>query len=336
MKILLIRLSSLGDVVLATAAVEALARHLPEAEVQVLTKSAFREVFRNNPGIHRVLSWEQGGGLLSWARHLRAGGFDRIVDLHGNLRTTLLRILTPGLRWCGYDKGAWARRLAVWLRRPDRLDARHVVDRYVGALGGGLGVPSTRYLPRVYPGQQDRDRVELLLREAGWNREIPLVAMAPGARWATKAWPPEHWSELVERCTEGSGAFPLLVGGPEDVARCERILGNAAGISLAGKTDVLETAAAIGLARVLVTHDSAALHLGTAVRTPVVALFGPTVRGFGFFPLGPRDTTVEDSVACRPCSLHGADRCRRRHHRCLRDIAPERVYAEVEARLVAS
>ncbi len=334
MKLLLVRLSSLGDVVLATAAVEALAAEAPGARVDVLTKPSFRPVFGGNRGVRRVLGWEAGRGVADLARELRREGYDGVVDLHANLRSRLLQLALPGPRWSRYAKGSLRRRAAVRLGRPDLLSADHVVDRYLAALLP-FGVTGARHLPRVYPGGAERGRAEELLGRVGWDGREPLVALAPGARWATKQWPPHRWTETCRRlAAEGLGR-PVLVGGPEDRALCGELAAAVGGraVDLAGRTSILETAAVLGRCGVLVTNDSAPLHLAVAVGTPVAALFGPTVPGFGFAPLGPRDRVLERDLPCRPCSLHGGDRCPLGHHRCLEEVGAEDVLPEVRRTL---
>ena len=333
-KVLLVRLSSLGDVILATSAVEALREDAPGAEVHVLTKPVFREVFRQNPGVSRVLEWLPADGLgpLSpLSRLVRSEGYGWIVDLHRNLRTALLRAAVRGPRWRAYSKGTLRRRAAVWFHRPELLESAHVVDRYVAALRP-LGVRPQRRLPRVYPDEAQRGQALETLALAGWGGAAPPIALAPGARWRTKAWPREHWSELMGRIGEKGAGFPVLVGGAEDEALCREIGESCGGprADLAGKTSILETAAVLQVCSALVTGDSAPLHLATAVGTPVVALFGPTVRGFGFYPLGPRDILLEKALPCRPCSLHGDDVCPEGHHSCLRELAPADVFRSLE------
>lgn len=320
MKVLLIRLSSLGDVILATAAVEALREDRGDVEVHVLTKPAFREVFQGNPGVARLVEWEPAQGLTTLSQTLRAERYDWIVDLHANLRTHLLRLLVPGPRWTLYSKGSLRRRIGVALGSRRLLGEAHVVDRYLVAMKP-LGVRPLRRPPRVHPGDPEQSRARFLLSQAGWREGEPVVVLAPAARWSTKAWPEGHWRELVRDLSgPARDAFPVLVGSTEDRELCLRILDGERGANLAGKTSVLETAAVLEEARVLVTNDSAPLHLANSVGTPVVALFGPTVRGFGFYPLGPRDVVLEQALGCRPCSLHGGERCREGHHRCLAEI----------------
>lgn len=331
MKVLLIRFSSLGDVVLATAAVEALRQEVPAAQLHVLTKPEFRSVFEGHPGVTGLLAWDPAQGLAALARELRQHGYAWIVDLHANLRTRLLRVLVPGPRWSVYAKGALRRRLAVWLHRPELLAGEpHVVDRYLAALAP-LGAAGAGAKPRLYLTDAERRHAEELLRAGGWDGQAPLLGMAPGARWATKAWPPDQWVELLRGVADAGYAVPVLLGGAAETALCRDLLHRAAvhGVGLAGRTTLRETAAVLERCRVLVTNDSAPLHLAGAVGTRVLALFGPTVRGFGFGPLGEGDAVLEAALACRPCSLHGGGHCPQGHHRCLRDLSPEAVTGEL-------
>lgn len=326
MKILLIRFSSLGDAVLATAAVEALREDLPEAEVHVLTKPAFQDIFRNNPGIKKLLHWNPAKGLLALASQIRAEKYDYIVDLHGNLRTRVLRRLAPDAKWTRYRKGSMRRRAAVLLKRPNFLGTRHVVDNYIEALKP-LGVDPRRRLPRLYPDAANEIKIEKELQLAGWTEKMPVLALAPGARWKTKAWPKDKWIELLAALNEDDRVFSVLIGGSEDRAMCAEILkaSNARGANMAGKFSIPETAALLRKSRLLVSNDSAPMHIAGSVGTPVVALFGPTVKGFGFYPLGERDVVLEKELSCRPCSLHGDENCPKGHHRCLDNITVSEV-----------
>lgn len=331
-RILLLRFSSLGDVILATAAIEVLASGAPEADLHVLTKPAFRDVFRGNPHVTSILEWDPSAeNMGALARRLRKGRYDWIVDLHANLRARVLRLLVRNARWTGYRKGVLARRAALWSRRAALLPRTHVVDRYIAALRP-LGVPLGRRLPRVWPGAEERATAERQLLDGGWTPGERLIVLAPGARWATKMWPRDHWSALLRGVAEEELGFPVVIGGRAERELCASILnesGNSRGANLAGATSILESAAALQKAAAPVTNDSATLHLATAVGTPVVALFGPTARGFGFFPLGPRDVLLERDLDCRPCSLHGSGRCPRGHHRCLTEIEPSHVLAHL-------
>jgi len=328
MKILVVRFSSLGDVVLTTAAIEALREDVPGAELHFLTKPIYHEVFEHHPAV-QLVQWDPRAGLYRLASKLRRAGYDLIADLHGNLRTRLLRYLVPRPRWVRLDKRSMARRAAVWFRSPALLSGEHVIDRYLSALGR-VGVRPIRRRPRIHVPEHQRQRARQLLEQAGWDGAAPIVALAPAGRWGAKAWPVTHWQSLLALLRhDGQQVFPVLIGGPGEEVVCEQVLGQARGTILAGRVSVPETAAMLELAGVAVTNDSAPMHIAQAVGTPVVALFGPTIPEFGFYPTGPRDQLLQVAVPCRPCSLHGGHTCPLQHHRCMNDIAPADVLAAI-------
>jgi len=194
-------------------------------------------------------------------------------------------------------------------------------------------VPPRRYQASVELKLSDVAAVEKLLRDEGMKPGEPFVALAPGSIWGTKRWP--YYKELAQHLT-AQGRRIVVVGGKDDwplgeqIAVAARRLKHHA-VNACGKLELRESVALVNKATVLVTNDSAPLHFATAVGTPVVAVFGPTVPGFGFGPRGPRDVTVGvDGLPCRPCSRHGPERCPLGHHRCMNDLPVERVLAAIE------
>ena len=174
----------------------------------------------------------------------------------------------------------------------------------------------------------DRMAADAWLAERGVRPGF--VAMAPGSIWGTKRWP--YYGELA-------AALPgpiVVLGGPEDRALAQAVAESAPGrgFSAAGEVSLRIATALIARAGVLVTNDSAPLHLATATGTRIVAIFGPTVTAFGFGPRGPADRVIEHlSMPCRPCSSHGPQVCPLGHHRCMRDVNMETVAAAVRAAL---
>ncbi len=326
------RLSSLGDVVLATAAVEALAADLSSATVHVVSRTEHVGIFRRNPRVERVLGWEPRTGQQGLVALVAQGGYDWIVDLQATPRTLALALAVRGPGWSRIRKGSLRRRAAAWLHRPGFLPERHVVERYVAALRP-LGVQPGKNRPRVYLAEEERMRAEALLRGDGWDGARRLVGLAPGARWATKAWPAKSWTHLAAELGGDGAALPVLVGGESDRSLCEGIVEQASGpcLNLAGRMPPLETASVLERCSVLVTNDSAPMHLSTAVGTPVVALFGPTVPAFGFRPMGDRDVVLERDLPCRPCSVHGRRRCKVGGQPCLQGISVLQVLDAVDA-----
>jgi heptosyltransferase-2 len=204
-----------------------------------------------------------------------------------------------------------------------------VAERYFEA-ARRLGVRPDADPPEFFLGAAARARVHHWLRERGL-RDVPVVALAPGAAHATKRWPIAHWVAAAERL-RAAGFHLVVVGGPDDRGAAQQLAPLAA--LAAGAFTLQETGALLAQARAVVSGDTGVMHMATGVGTPVVALFGPTVEQFGFFPYRARAAVLQRDLPCRPCSTMGSARCPLGHHRCLRDIAPLEV-ADAVQRLVA-
>ena len=178
--------------------------------------------------------------------------------------------------------------------------------------------------------RSDRSVVDGLLKEA--PEGMPLAGIAPGTVWNTKQWLPERYSELVSKLRDEK-SFVVLIGGENDRGLCERMAGDSRNVlSAAGKLTLLQSAELIRRCSVLVCNDSAPMHCAVAMRTPVVAIFGATIPGYGFAPFGERDIIVEtNGLTCRPCSIHGGAECPIHTFECMKAISTERVYNQVQA-----
>jgi ADP-heptose:LPS heptosyltransferase len=252
------------------------------------------------------------------------------LDLHGNVRTLMLRAQVR-CRWTGF----WKRKLPRGVLISTKVDwygrIRPVPERYFEA-ARRLDVRPDGGPPEFFLGQGARDRIERWLGERGLDGK-PFVALAPGAAHATKRWPIAHWIALAA-ALRAAGQALVIVGGPDDRGLAGQLATGGIGESGAGEFSLQETGALIARARVLVSGDTGVMHMATGVRTPVVALFGPTVEQFGFFPYRASSVVLQRDLACRPCSSSGTPVCPLGHHRCLVDIAPADV-ARVVERIVA-
>lgn len=323
LSILIVRFSSIGDVLLTTPLLRALRRRHPEATLTFVTKRALAPLISDNPHVNRVVALEPDEPVRHLARRLRPLTPTHGLDLHGSLRSRLLRLLVPG-RWSGYRKRKLARGWLIstkldWYGRlvpvPERYfeAARHLDVRPDGAP------------PEFAIGAGPRARVEEWLAAEGLPPgRSPFAVLAPGAAHLTKRWPTASWAALAGRLN-ARGLVPILVGGPADRGLASQI---GDGIrSVAGVFSLQETGALLARAKVVVSGDTGVMHMATGVGAPVVALFGPTVRQFGFAPYADRDRALvlERPLDCRPCSAMGSARCPMGHHRCLDDITPVEV-----------
>ena len=182
----------------------------------------------------------------------------------------------------------------------------------------------------LFPADEDRKKAARLLQQV--DARLPTVAIAPGSVWATKRWPAEYYARLA---TELKDRFNLIfIGSKDERALCQQIMDQAGAkkaLNLAGALSILQSAAVIEKCDLMICNDSGALHIANAMQTDVFAIFGPTVREFGFFPFRENDVVFEiPDLYCRPCGKHGHQECPEGHFRCMREIKPSTVISAVQ------
>lgn len=243
-----------------------------------------------------------------------------LIDLHASLRTRALRFFWKG-RTHSYAKYALSRRIYhrtrhAWAGR--RLLQFNVPQRYATALTA-VSPAAGALLPHLYPRREEIAWARNMLKDKGFRgTNVRPVALHPYATHRNKEWPTSHWQELT-RLLDARDIPWLVIGkndSPAKWAASERNLTN--------QTTLRQSCAVLASCSRLVTGDSGPMHLACGVGTPVVALFGPTTRAWGFYPEGPKDVVLESGLQCRPCSLHGGKNCQR-DRECMRTIHPQDV-----------
>jgi heptosyltransferase-2 len=324
--ILVVRFSAIGDILLITPLLRVIRARYRGARIAVLTKEQYVPLLSHNPHVSEVLSVAPDEGIRAIAERIRGVHYTHLLDLHGNLRSHALRRLAPG-PWRSYAKRWLERALLITIKR-DLYGAQvPIAERYFEA-AAELDVQPDGGPPDFFIGEDADARAADRLAGLGLGQDRPIVAMAPGAAHATKRWPAAYWVDLVRRITP-TGADVAVLGGSDDAELAGGIaeLAGANVASLAGELDLQETGAVVRRAEVLISGDTGVMHMATGVGTPVVALFGPTVRQFGFFPYRSDAGVVELDLPCRPCSAHGSARCPLGHHRCMKQMLPDLVFA---------
>jgi heptosyltransferase-2 len=329
-RVLIVRFSSLGDVVMATAA----ARYLKAqgAEVVFATKAAFAPLLAGQDCIDEVWALEDGG-LRGLARRAKAGGVTGLLDLHGNLRSRALGWFCglPLVRW---EAGTLNRRLRVLFPKRKQKDLPPVAQRYVEAAARLLGREAAATLPQLRVEGASRLWAEDWLAGQG-HQGLPLLAVAPGAAWASKRWELDRLAAALDAVT---GARVVLVGSRGERTLCEELAAKLAEkpFMAAGETgDLRLLLALLGQCKAFLGHDSGPMHLAEGLGLPCTVLFGPTVEAFGFYPQGPGHKVFERDLDCRPCSVHGTPHCPLGHHHCLKTIEPAEVAAHLNQVLAA-
>jgi lipopolysaccharide heptosyltransferase I len=310
---LIIKPSSMGDIVQALPVLTALKETRPEARVSWLVARPFAELLEDNPRLEEIISfdrkrfahiaWNPGAMLdfIGFMRGLRRRRFTLVLDLQGLLRSGIFALSTGARTRVGF---AAARELAP-LFYTDRVAVpgpdTHAVDRYLRvARAVGLNVPKEAdHLP-VAPAQRQRARA--LLAKAGLGPNEPFAVVGADARWPTKLWPPQRFARVIDQLWAEAGARSVLIGGADAKPSAEEIrrFSGHAPIDLTARTTLKELVGVIAEARVMVTNDSGPMHVAAAVGTPAVAIFGPT-NPLRTGPYGPGHRVVTAAARCRPC-----------------------------------
>jgi len=314
-KILVVRLSSMGDIVLTTPLLKALKRRFPQAKIAFLTKRQYRDLLLHNPDLDEIFTWEDD---LSSLRRER---FDLFLDLQANLKSLLLLPLrlkaSRRIRYKKRHLSRWALTRFKWIP----FHPIHTVDLYLRALAP-LGVNhSPQPLPRLYLNERERKEAREFLQQEGFYGE-KLVGISPGAKWEKKRWPLKRFSQVGENLAKREKTKVILFGNEEEQPLTRKMakLMKTESINAAGRTDLRLLMALLERCDLLITNDSGPMHIATGVGTPVVAIFGPTHPKLGFTPLGEGDIVLSTNEPCSPCSLHGEGRCQRSKRFCMEGI----------------
>lgn len=313
MKILLIRFSSIGDIVLTFPVVHAIRKAFPEAKIHFASKKSFETVLLGVEGIHKfhLLS----DSFSSFKSEIKSEGFDFIIDLHNNLRTRRLTLSIPS-KIARFDK----LNLRKWLLTRFKFNALpniHVVDRYLETLKvlGINSVDQTRNQFRI-PSSSSiniQDRFPML--------NGSFVAVAIGAQFKTKRVPKEKWLEIFR---ESDSRF-LIVGGEMDREIGDWLVDNCPSkiiVNTCGELTILESASIVSQAKSLLTNDTGMMHIAACFDTQIISIWGNTTPEFGMSPYRPEGKKTDqlfqvEGLSCRPCSKIGHQECPKKHFHCM-------------------
>lgn len=299
-------------------------------EVDVIGTPAAIALLANHPAVRERIAYDKRGadrgiaGFWKLAMQLRRQRYDRALLAQGSARSGALAMAAGIAERIGFDSSAGR---SFYTTRIPYVENEHHALRLLRLSGESRSQPPR---PQLFPGAVERDAVDALLgTSAAGAANGPLVALAPGSVWATKRWP--MYAQLASAL--GQRSTLVIIGSTADGELAQGIVAAAPDrvIDATGKLSLLASAELIRRCRVLVTNDSAPQHLASAMNTPTVTVFGPTVPAFGFGPLAESATTVGiDSLACRPCDRHGPVSCPLGHWKCMREVTVADVLAAIE------
>jgi ADP-heptose:LPS heptosyltransferase len=343
-KFLVIQTAFIGDVVLATALLEKLHDHFPDAQIDYLVRKGNEALLTNHPYLHEVLVWDKKKHKLKnlWRliRRIRRTKYDKVINVQRFAATGLLTAFSGAKETIGFDKNPlsflFTRKIphivsapaapppAQQSPQPSPINAPaaslHEIDRNQRLIAAFTDDQPAK--PRLYPSADDLNKVQPY-------KGRPYITVSPASVWFTKQYPPEKWAAFIREVPAPYTVY--LLGAPSDKELCDQIRALAAVdpsaptgaataniINLSGQLGFLQSAALMKEATMNYVNDSAPMHFASAVNAPVTAVYCSTVPAFGFGPLSDVKFIVEikEPLDCRPCGLHGYRACPRGHFHC--------------------
>lgn len=310
MKVLLLRFSSIGDIVLTTPVIRTVKTQVDNAEVHFATKVGYKAILESNPYIDKVHCLEDD--LRKLVSELRKEKFDFIIDLHNNLRTRIIK-LALGVKSSSFDKLNYEKWLMVNFKI-NKLPHVHIVERYLAA-AAPLGVKNDSLGLDYFIPDKDQVPVDWLPEEM----RSGYVVYAIGGQHFTKKLPVERMIELCDKINRPI----ILLGGKEDLGNGdivrERVTRSFI-YNACGKFNLNQSASIVKQANYVFSHDTGLMHIAAAFRKEIFSIWGNTIPLFGMYPYRTRFSVLENSkLDCRPCSKIGYDKCPKGHFRCMYD-----------------
>ena len=337
--VLIIKLSSIGDVVHSLPFLEVVKRHFPEAQIDWVVEEESSQIVMGHAAIRRLIvsrrkAWigklKQGvrfspvfGEAARFLKELRRVEYDLIIDLQGLLKSGILAGLARGKKKIGMSSAREGAGLFLSERAVPVDYNQHAVDRYL-QVARYLKCDCSAWNGNIPVSAADMERIRRLVHGLG-SGQGPLVAVNPIARWRTKLWDAERFAILADRLCNELSCCIVFTGGGRDRGIIQEICSMMANrsVNLAGRTTLKELACLYFLCRLVVTTDTGPMHIAAAMGCPVVALFGPTDPG-RTGPYGPGHAVITADLECRPCFKRNCD-----HVSCMKQITVDQCFETV-------
>lgn len=315
-RILIIRLSSLGDILLSTPLIRSIKKNFPHITIDYLLREEYKDVLTNNLYINRLFLFKRDNSNLS--DELTSANYDLVIDLQNNFRSS------------GIKKKIKTRNVKTFNKRT--LDKLLLVKFKINRLKDSKQIP-VRYAESVDGLNLDEEGLDLFtgnVKSSISRKEKDYIGFAPGSRHFTKTWPKDYYIDLGKKLNDAGNTIALF-GGKEDSETCGEIAKSIPGsIELSNNNDLLLTAVNMKECKAIACNDSGLMHTACAMNVPVLAFFGSTVREFGFTPYKNNNLILENkTLSCRPCTHIGRESCPKKHFKCIIELTPDIAFNKI-------
>lgn len=317
-KILIIRLSSLGDILLTTPFIRSIKNQFPGIEIDFVLREQYSDILKLNPYLNKVFSFSRiKNDNFEKLKEIYNSKYNLVIDLQNNLRSKKI-VSEVKTQYVSFSKNSWKKFLLVNFKINNLKDAPQIPVRYAQTITG------------LKLDEKGLDLFTDKSPSAELNQKENLIGFCPGARHFTKRWLKEYFIELGKKLT-ANGYTIVLFGGKIDKEICAELANEIRGaINLFNSDDVLQTSADMKLCKVIICNDSGLMHVASSVGTKVVTIFGSSVKEFGFTPYNCTNLILENNLlTCRPCSHIGRSSCPKKHFDCMQLIKPQSVFEKV-------
>lgn len=334
-KILIIRLSSIGDVLLTTPVIRLLRKKFPGSKIDFVVKKQFAPVLADHPQVDRLYIFDkhaESSSLRALKKEIRQQQYDLIVDLHNNIRSKFLAIGSHAKMILCYRKGIIPRLLYVKFKLKLSKQIVPAYQKYINSLKI-YGIKDDYQGLDFYVHPEVERQVRQKYRDFWQEDKHSIIGIVPGAQHPTKRWTSEGFSSVINYLVEKGKYQIILFGNQHDrnIAATFDIPASPKILNSIGELSLREAGALMNCCDLVITNDSGLMHLATALKKKVIAIFGSTTEELGFFPYLTEHIVIQNnSLTCRPCSHIGRKKCPKRHFKCMKDISAQHVIDAIE------
>lgn len=332
-RILIIRLSSLGDVVLTTPLVKLTREIYPNAEIDYLTKREYSDILKNNPGVNRIIETESNidfNGLNKLRAHIRQNPYDLIIDAHNNLRTFYMKLFLKTKKLT-FKKYSLRKFLLVKFKINLMKNLPPIVQRNCDILTKTMSLTFKPGLPEIFTDRASELSSEEIFSSLSIPSQKKIIGLLASSHHFTKTFPAEKYVELINSFDKEKFAF-LLFGKGKDRKNIELIKGSTSEsvYDLCDKLDLQQLTCMMKKCDIIIGGDTGPMHIAESLDKPLIMLAGSSVKEFGFYPQNQKAIVLENkSLRCRPCSHIGRDSCPKGHFRCMQETGTSEIHQKI-------
>jgi len=330
MKAIVIQTAFLGDLILTLPLIQTIRKNQKDSIIDVLCIPYTYPVIKNNPYINKTIVYNKHiykkySDIYGLAEELKLNKYDCAILPHRSFRSGMIAMLAGIEKRIGFKKlfFDW-----LYTETVNYNSEAHEIDRNLSLLNY-FGFKMFDRVPELFPNNEDILRVEKLFEKIEIDK---IICIAPGSKWNTKKWPKENYSSLCKELIV-NGYTVVIIGSKGDEVECGYIkTENKKAINLCGLLTINETIVVIQKSSLLISNDSAPVHIASATNRAVIDIYGPTTPKIGFYPISDNSVCVQnENLNCRPCSVHGGRACPAKTFDCMNSITPEFIFNKVKS-----